>query len=101
MDTSNLLIELWNDIIATLPLSAQRRCLSVCRTWHKISINFVFSTVRIYFGLPHDLMTSDNDEILMMSQSWDILDYTTNDAVWAQAVSSLHSQQVTPYSRDV
>lgn len=31
--------------------STQSQCLFVCRTWHRISMHFLFSVVRIYFGL--------------------------------------------------
>src|ERR1700735_1941340 len=79
MYTSNLPIELWNNIIATLPSSAQKQCLSVCRSWHRISIHFLFSTVRIYFGLRQDPLSSEDEEIHMMSQSWDILDHIANE----------------------
>jgi hypothetical protein len=33
--------------------------------------------------------TSENDEIQMMSQSWDILDHIANDAIWARAVKKV------------
>lgn len=87
--TSHLPIELWNDIVAVLPFSAQRQCLSVCRTWHRISIQFLFSTIRIYFGMPQDPISSEDEEIRMMSQSWDMLDHITYDFDFARSVKKV------------
>jgi hypothetical protein len=85
---SELPVELWNGIISMLPASSQRQCLSVCQTWHGVSIHFLFSTVRIHLGLRYDPTTRDN-EMQMISQAWDILEHISNDAFFARSVKTM------------
>jgi hypothetical protein len=89
MYTASLPIELWTSIIATSSRSTQIQCLSVCRGWHTISIHLLFSTVRIHFGLPQDPTSSEDEEVQLISQSWDILDHIANDVSFARSVKNM------------
>lgn len=90
-------VEIWALVIADTCKADQRTCLSVSRTWRKIAISLVFSTVQIHFGFglenpwrdEQHPYRSSHEEITKMSRSWEILDRIGDDPDFARVVKRI------------
>ncbi|KII95637.1 hypothetical protein PLICRDRAFT_34560 [Plicaturopsis crispa FD-325 SS-3] len=84
--------ELWSNIIELLCRKDQITCLSVSSLYHDISMRMVFSSVTLYFLLQcqDNSIAIDEGEIAHLStMSWEILDYISENAVFANCVRQL------------
>lgn len=87
MTSAALPVELWDEIIKTLPKSAQNICLSVCRSWRRVCLRSLFSVIRLSMEL--DDGANDQEEIDMVSRAWELLDRIAHDAVFARVVKTI------------
>lgn len=87
---TQLPVELWDSIIAGLPIIDQKTCLSVCRTWRKISITLLFDVVFLKLGTDaHDPFVDIDREFEGLSRSWEIMERITQDRTFALAVKKI------------
>lgn len=82
-------VELWDQVLVSLPKVAQKECMFVCRSWRRVCRRALFAVVRLSAGSHNDHDHMDMNDMEKAARAWEILDCMGSDGTFAAVVKTI------------
>ncbi|KZP10655.1 hypothetical protein FIBSPDRAFT_962861 [Athelia psychrophila] len=82
-------VELWDQVLVSLPKVTQRECAFVCRSWRRVCRRALFTVVRLSTGNGTEADEMDLEAFVEAAKAWEILDCMGNDPTFAPVVKTI------------
>lgn len=82
-------VELWSQVLVSLPKVAQRECAFVCRSWRRVCRRALFTVIRLSAAAGTETDHTDTEAMEEAAKAWEILDCIGNDPTFAPVVKTI------------